>query len=578
MRRNRRFRNESGEAVITYVGVNASGIVSGNSGILWTNATDTSVFIEAKNSNDEVIFEFFDRKNACTGLRRDASTNQIQIQHDFGEVSDSATITITFHNAASVSSLQIFEDINESQWKINSIFDIRKMLNLTILRILYQVSMVPDLTRLESLQTLVVNGTDENGLDVRYSRSKSLTGLNFGPTWLNGVSNDMTIINQFLNLTTLSVYQNVFKSLSPTEDYLLDFTAESQLLNITSYGYTQIQGYNQNFPERLKHLIHLESFTVNEKSNSASYPIDLNWPLLDSNPNNNLRTLTIGGLFGTNCNIIAFPDIDMLPSLESIDFVYVTATTAGVTSTMDVFYIWFFLKVWNPASDHPLFNAAHPPETYIHANFRELYHQPRFIPPATWDRDKYQEISRVPGFFLSAPRILPDLISYTPSSGDWSNVLNSDVSLGNTITKTSGGNAHDTGGGFINILGQWNDLEIHITPFDDNSFIFIGFCDSTVTTIDRTLIKYGIYFRSGGNVQEWKFGSNPDAGDTFIGYQAYTWKLKRNNGRISIDYDNTEWRVFKNIDNTDIFDLSDLKIMVSIYSENTGFNSITQFN
>lgn len=577
MRANRKSTKSSGVSVLTFEGVNASGITSGNSGILWCSATDITVEIEAKNASGDVIFLFSERNTNCGGLRRDPGPTNIQIEHDFGEVSDSSSITITFHDPSTITSLQIWSDINISNWVVNSIEDVNKMIRLETFICIYKISMVPDLLRMEALQTINIQGTDENEVDVRYSNLKSLTSLSIGPTWLNNVSNNMDVINKLTNLNSLAVYQNVYKQLSGTQDYLLNFTQESEILNIQSFGFNQIGGFHQSFPDRLKHLVNLTAFSVSEKSNQASYSFDMRFPLLDGQPNTLIDTISLFGLWGTNCNITHFPNIEDLPSLTDVRLTYMIGTTAGATLTMDVFYIWFFTKVWNPAVGHIHHNGSIAPETYIHANFRELYLQPRFIPKSYWNRDKYQEISRVNGFSLSANNLIPPTVSYTPISTDWSNVLNSDIATSGEITKTSGGNAHGNGGGFIDRLGEWNDITINAIPSSGSGFMHIGLVDDALSTIDILQIKYGLYFRDSDNIQAIKDG-NVVFSTTLVNYNTYNWYVKREDGKVTIGYDTTEIYIFENIDTTEVFDLEPLKVMVSIYTQGEGFNTITQLN
>lgn len=581
MRAIRKFKNDEGTVSLIFENTNCPGILQGTTFAFMgfrdadNNGIDASIKVEAYKADGTQIYNYFERKSNTIRIHQGhVPAYDLKLIHDFGEHAATAKITVTIYNPLECKELQINEIASPTDWKVKDISDVRKLKNLTYFRAYFPLNMVPDLRQLTSLNKIEIHGTEENKIDIRYAKLKNLDHVSIGLNWIDGVSNNMDILNQFTQVSVLGI-SNHYKKTPALLDYCLDFSEASHGLKIKKYGFLN-NGLRTSIPSKVKHLLQLEKLTLYEKNDISGDGFDYTFPLRSGETENTkLKEMYIGGNWTKSIKVKNYPNIEVLPNFEKLTFWYTNYNQVTLTANMDKFYTYFFTKVYNPASGHAHHNSSKA-VGFIHPKFRYFQIQPTFIPPIHWHRDKHQEILRT-GFNLDASAILNPLAVFAPSSGDWALNLNLDVTTRGSITKVPGGTGNNAGGALLPMLGQWKDCQIEAKPMQEDSSCYLGLTTNSQTTIDHASIKYGIHLRSNTNanqqVQFIKDGAVAHSIDMTVKADKLWW-VKRENGKITAGYDTTTVHTFKNADTSDVQDLSDLKVMFVTPSIGQGFSDI----
>lgn len=156
----------------------------------------------------------------------------------------------------------------------------------------------------------------------------------------------------------------------------------------------------------------------------------------------------------------------------------------------------------------------------------------------------------------------------------WRDTLNVSLQSG-SITKVTGGNVHNTGGGFYDLDKPDKAFRIQFTAPQNGAFLFIGIVPENLTVIDFNQLLYGFYLRgSGTTFQAYEFGEVAYQ-ETITDFSGKTIDLvrdKNGNLHVSINTDIKHW--YSNEDTSLVVDFSRVSVMASIYTEGAGFNKI----
>lgn len=168
-------------------------------------------------------------------------------------------------------------------------------------------------------------------------------------------------------------------------------------------------------------------------------------------------------------------------------------------------------------------------------------------------------------------------LEYLIPSG-WRNTSNVALSVG-SVTKNAGGNSHNTGGGFYNLINAQGAFRLEFQVLQNNAFLFIGVTSSNQTAIAFNQLNYGVYLRGASpQMQIYRNGATV-ASEVISDLTLNQFALVRNQmGNIYLEKDGNIIYWYRQ-DDTDaqsplVVDNSSLAVMVSIYTQGAGFTNL----